>query len=529
MSKQVSKGLLAVILVIMVALLSSLGNSVSKFIENKIDGKFNLLISNENVDLESVIKDYFNKKKIPVKITYAGTLEMMNKINSGEKYDAIWASNSIWLYMLDNSSVVKSSKSTSINPIVFGIKKSLAQKLNFIGRDVYTKDILDKIVAKELNFVMNSATRTNTGASAYLGFLATLAGNPEVLTIDNLKDENLKEDIVKFLSGVERTSGSEEFLDSLLLDGKYDAVVSYESSLISLNKKLVGEGKEPFYLIYPVDGVTISDSPLAYIDNGNNKKDVFDDFQNFVLSAEFQKELENSGRRVWYGGVSNNSDNSIFNKDWGIDTTKYIMPIKYPSVSVIKEALALYQSEFRKPTHIVFCLDYSGSMYGDGNEQLIDAMKYILNFDTASLNMLQFSYKDKISIIPFATNVLGTYTTNDGTIVSELLEKIETTDTMGSTNIYGSLKKALSILNDEDTSNYNLSIVLMTDGMGNIDTFNSFKNYYNSVNKDIPIYGILFGDADASQLNEISNYTGGKVFDGRTNLLEAFKEVRGYN
>ena len=49
------------------------------------------------------------------------------------------------------------------------------------------------------------------------------------------------------------------------------------------------------------------------------------------------------------------------------------------------------------------------------------------------------------------------------------------------------------------------------------------------INKDIPIYGIMFGSANDNQLLEISKYTGGKVFDGRTNLLEAFKEVRGYN
>ena len=69
----------------------------------------------------------------------------------------------------------------------------------------------------------------------------------------------------------------------------------------------------------------------------------------------------------------------------------------------------------------------------------------------------------------------------------------------------------------------------MTDGMGNVDSFSSFKNSYDSLKKDIPVYGILFGDASDKQLLEIGSYTGGKVFDGRTDLLEAFKEVRGYN
>jgi len=45
----------------------------------------------------------------------------------------------------------------------------------------------------------------------------------------------------------------------------------------------------------------------------------------------------------------------------------------------------------------------------------------------------------------------------------------------------------------------------------------------------IPVYSIMFGSADSDQLEEIAELTHGKVFDGRSNLLEAFKTVRGYN
>ena len=57
----------------------------------------------------------------------------------------------------------------------------------------------------------------------------------------------------------------------------------------------------------------------------------------------------------------------------------------------------------------------------------------------------------------------------------------------------------------------------------------SLLAFYDIGPKDIPVYGILFGDADERQVEEITNLTGGKVFDGRTNLIEAFKTVRGYN
>ncbi len=34
----------------------------------------------------------------------------MEKINNKEKYDAVWISNSIWLYMIDNGIKITNSK-----------------------------------------------------------------------------------------------------------------------------------------------------------------------------------------------------------------------------------------------------------------------------------------------------------------------------------------------------------------------------------------------------------------------------------
>ena len=72
------------------------------------------------------VEIYAKKNNIDVSIDYAGTIEIMSKLNNGEKYDAVWCSNSIWLYMLDSKIKTTNSKSTSINPVVFGIKKSKA-------------------------------------------------------------------------------------------------------------------------------------------------------------------------------------------------------------------------------------------------------------------------------------------------------------------------------------------------------------------------------------------------------------------
>ena len=532
MDKKQKTAVIAIVLVFifLVLIFSSIFNAGENILNGLTGNYFKILSSSENKDIEPVIRKYFNDKGINVRIDYAGTIEIMDKMNNNEDYNAIWASNSIWLYMLNDSYKVIDSKSTSINPVVFGIKKSVAEKLGFIDKEVYTKDILDAIKRGDLKFVMSSATQTNTGASAYLGFLQTLAGNPEVLTSEHLKDEKLISDITDLLNGVTRTSGSDEFLEEALKKGDYDAAISYESSLINLNKSLVKDGKEPYYIIYPVDGVTISDSPLAYVNDGSSdNEEIFLDFQKYILSKEVQKELEDYGRRTWYGGDNENASGDIFNKDWGIDTSKYLLPVKYTSSAIIKEALILYQTEFRKPTHTVFCLDYSGSMYGEGNKQLVDAMDYILTEEKASKNLVQFSSKDKIDVITFDSKILDEFNTESGTDTSKLLSDIKNAEIGGSTNLYDPVIRALKILSSEDANKYNLSVILMTDGAGNSGYFSDYRRAYKALNLEIPVYAIMFGSAERYQLEEITNLANGKVFDGRSNLLGAFKEVRGYN
>ena len=289
----------------------------SNIFKNKAynDKVFKIISSSENKPLELYIRNYFAKEKVEVDIEFEDTLKIMKKINKGEKYDAVWVSNSIWLYMINNSKVsITNSKSTSINPVIFGIKKSKAESLGFINKEVYTKDIVDAIKSGKLKFSMSNPTTTNSGASAYLGILSTLAGNPEVLTESMLENQKLKDNLKSFFSGLERSSGNEDFLEELFLNGEYDAVFSYESSIININKKLKESGKETLYAIYPVDGVSVSDSPIAYMDNKNeNKKNIFDKFQSYLLSNEGQKLLSKHGRRTWYGGINKNADKTIFN------------------------------------------------------------------------------------------------------------------------------------------------------------------------------------------------------------------------
>ncbi len=497
------------------------------------DDVFRIIASTSTKKMDEHLIKYGKKNGIKVEIEHYGDLEIVNKLNSdSEDYDAVWISNSIWLYQLNNSYLTTDSKSIVIDPVVMGIKKSKAKELGFVDSKVYNKDLLESIKSGKLKYVMASVTKTNTGATSYLSFLNSLAGNPEVLTTDMLKSESLKSDLKSFFKGVERVSGDEEYLTDMFVNGKYDAMINYESSLIELNQSLVKKNKEPLYLIYPVDGVAINDMPFAYISNDatdTKNKEKFVKLQSYLRSDEAINQMEKYGYRSWYGGTNKDADKKVFNPDWGIDTTKYIKDMKYPSKKVISEAINLYIEALRKPTHVVFCLDTSGSMYNRGLSELKDAMNYILDYDTASKENLQFSDKDKITVITFNSDVDKVFDTKYGNNTKSVIEDIDSLEATGGTNIYDPSIRALKVLSKDDSNDYTKTVILMTDGYSNSGSFHDLEDYYKDHKSTVPIYSITFGNSSESQLSRIADLSNAKVFNGKDGLLAAFREVRSYN
>lgn len=525
--------IVAVVLIIFFWILVFSGNNVDSPISIFNNDDFRIIASTSTKAMDEEIIKYGKKNGINVVIEHYGDLEIVDILNDdSSNYDAVWISNSLWLYMLDNSYLTTDSKSIVIDPVVMGIRKSKAEELGFVNKDIYNKDILDAIKDNKLKYIMSSVTKTNTGATSYLSFLNSLAGSPEVLTEDMLNNDSLKNDLKDFFKGVERVSGDEDYLTTMFENGDYDAMINYESSLIELNQNLVKNKKEPLYLIYPIDGVAINDMPFAYINNeltDTAKKEKFKLLQSYLRSDEVISKMEKLGYRSWYGGTNEDVDKKIFNPDWGIDTTKYLKDMKYPSKVVITNAINLYIDALRKPTHVAFCLDVSGSMAGSGLSELQGAMSYILNKEEAGKENLQFSDTDKITIITFNNKVFDVFDTQFAINGPELIDKVSKLYANGGTNIYSPSIKALDILNKDNSEDYTKTVILMTDGQSNSGSYNELRNFYLKNNLDIPIYSITFGESDEYQLREIANLTNAKVFDGKNGLLKAFREVRSYN
>ena len=525
MKKIAVYGILAVVIAMFAGCGSRSGNAPGK-------NDFVILSGSENETLAPLLKEFGQANKMNIVMQYKGSVDIMQELSSANiAYDAVWPANSLWLALGDKNRVVKYEKSIMTSPVVFGIRKSLAEQLGFVGKDVTVSDLLAAIRNKQLTFMMTSATQSNSGASAYLGFLYALLGNPDVLTADMLDVPQLRADIKELLGGLNRSSGSSGWLKDLFLQGNYDAMVNYEAVIIETNQELVKQHKEPLYVVYPVDGIVLSDSPLGYIDRGDQKKEArFKKLQDFLLSEAAQNRILKTGRRTGFGGMMGATDPSVFNPEWGVQAERILSPLTIPAANVIEAALNMYQTEFRKPSLTVYCLDFSGSMKGEGDKQLKQAMTLLLNQEQAKTNLLNASNDDVTIILPFNNDIIATWEAqgNDPQILNGLLQNVLNQQPGGGTNIYLPAALGLEKMLKMPLDKYVPAIILMTDGKSD-GQYRDFADIWQQAGVDIPVFSIMFGDAESGQLDALANLTRGRVFDGRQDLVKAFRTAKGYN
>lgn len=188
---KIIKKIFAVVIAAAIAL-TSCGCSSSS---GKSGGKtLKILSGSENKELEPILEECKKSTGVDIEMTYKGSVDIMQELkNSAPDYDAVWTASSLWISMGDDKHIVKHNQSISTSPVIFGIKKSVAEQLGFTSGEVSVKDILSAIKDGKLKFCMTSATQSNSGASAYIGFLYALLGKTTALTNDDLNNPELKE------------------------------------------------------------------------------------------------------------------------------------------------------------------------------------------------------------------------------------------------------------------------------------------------------------------------------------------------
>jgi Ca-activated chloride channel family protein len=504
--------------------------------EQKQPIDFKIVSGSENTVIEPIVQTYCHDHGMNCTFEYKGSLDIGADLAPGASSDAdaVWPAASLWIDLFDTGRKVKKLKSISQSPVILGVRMAKAKELGWTEHPVATRDIVQAVKDGKLKFLMTSATQSNSGASAYLAMLAVLVGQPDVIEPGDLDDPKLQDDIKLLLSGVERSSGSSGWLKDLFLAGRpgpefaeYDAMWNYEAVIKETNDALAQKsGGEKLWAVYPADGVFVSDSPLGFIDRGRGAdvEKAFDDLQAYLESPDAQQKIAQLGRRVALSGTSAKAE-----PDWNFDPARMVNSVRTPAPDVIQAALALYQDTLRRPSLTAFCLDYSGSMQGDGENQVRDAMHFLLTPGEAAKVLVQWTPRDKMNVLIFNGMVEDTRA-GDGTPASQatLLDFVNGKKADGGTNMYACIRQAAQWIDQQpDRDHYLPAILVMTDGKSDAET--GFEDQWRASGEAIPIFGITFGDADKSQLDKLADLSRARVFDGRKDLQAAFRAARGYN
>jgi Ca-activated chloride channel family protein len=488
---------------------------------------FTILAGSELKDLEGAIVSAASAAGVDVKMSYAGTLDIVERINAGERFDAILPPNGAYPALALQTKPLAREK-LFYSRIALGVKAAKAAELGWNARPPGWAEIARAAGAGQLRYAMTNATSSNTGMSALFAVASALAGKTEDLQAQDVDAKTLK----AFLSGQKLTAGSSGWLAEAYIKNPsaIDAMVNYEAVILRANAKLAPADK--LTLIYPRDGMISADYPLMLLNA--DKRDAYTKLVATLKAAPFQRDaLSAAFLRPANPEVA--ASPAL--------PSAAVAELAFPNrLDVIDAVLGAYQAQWRKPATSIFVLDLSGSMNGERLASMRDALKLLSGADassaaaTASARYSAFQSRERVVLITFSSKVSAPVwvrfeADQIDAARAELRRQADAMVADGGTAIYSALAAAEDLAGEELAREPDrfVSIVLLTDGESNaglkVDEFRA--RYANAI--PARIFPILFGEGNVAEMQQIAELSGGREFDGRKfQLGQVFKEIRGY-
>ncbi|MFJ4672570.1 substrate-binding domain-containing protein [Kitasatospora purpeofusca] len=251
-----------------------------------------VLASAELTDLRPVLDELRRATGITLQMEYGGTVSASDLIGSGrtDRHDLAWLSSDRWLRLnlkAAGGTGAPPSTRTMMSPLVLGVKRSTAERLWHGGgqQPPSWADIAGAAERGQLRYAMTDPTVAHSGLAALVAVATAGAGTGEAL-----RPEDVAQDRVRgFLAGRTLSAPSSHALvDGYLAhQDDTDAVIAYESDLLALG----GDGRlrEPLDLVYPQDGIVLSDYPLLLLDPA--KRAAYDRVLAWLLAPAVQKKI----------------------------------------------------------------------------------------------------------------------------------------------------------------------------------------------------------------------------------------------
>ena len=487
-----------------------------------------ILAGSELKELEPDIKGAARTVGLTVQVSYSRTLDMVDRINAGESFDAILPPNGAYPVLALTRKPLAREK-LFYSRVALGVKSSKARALGWDRRAPTWSDVVQAVKEHKLVYAMTNPTSSNTGMSALFAVASAIAKKTEDLSADEVDRDKLKD----FLAGQKLTAGSSGWLAEAYVrdEARLDGLVNYEAVLLRLNQQ---PGLEPLTIIYPHDGVISADYPLMLL--SETKRQAFERLVGALRSDAFQ--AGPVARMYLRPSNPNVSRSASLPGD-------AVAELSFPNrLEVIDAVLAAYQSELRRPATSIYLLDVSGSMRGKRIEQVKNALEVLTGAEGNSVTarFVRFQRRERVVLVPFSSSPAepARFALEDAESEADSYQALRNyaaaLQAHGGTAIYSALATAYVIANQELAREPDrvVTVVLLTDGENTLGpSYEDFRLRFERAQGNgmqrVPTFPILFGEASSTELDEIARLTGGRAFDGRhANLATVFKEIRGY-
>ncbi|SCG39476.1 vWA domain-containing protein [Micromonospora inositola] len=506
-------------------------------------GTLRLVAGSEQASVvDTTVKPWCASRHYTCQVTLKGSVDQARLLAAGSAdYDAYWFASSVFLQLGDRASALRDVQPMFLTPVVFAAWRSEMDKLGFAGRsDVPIADILRAVESGRTKVWITNPTQSNSGATVLFGFLNYFAGNGPgtPLTQQQLDSPAVEQGVSRFVKAMDQTPPSTGTLmtECLAHADQCRAMFTYEDLVIEKNAELVKAGREPLLVAYPKGSLAVSDAPLGFLPQAGNDDAhrIFTELQDHLLKDPgAQATLLKLGRRpaAGVGLTLDKPDPAVFNPAWGIKGTINEQAIQFPSAPVIQAALDRYQTRYRRPVAVYYCLDGSGSMGdNDGWTGIQAAAGQIFDPDQAALNFLQTHPKDSTTVSIFNDDLAGgspwTVQGNDPTALRGLQGKVTGYRPDGGTDMYACLLRAADELARPQADDRKRLVVLMTDGQSKSRRRGEALSALTAAG--VPVVAIAFGrDADPRQLKEVAEATHG-TFVRQDDLVAALRQAAGY-
>jgi Ca-activated chloride channel family protein len=483
-----------------------------------------VLAGSELKEIESALVAAARKVDVDLRLSYAGTLEIVDRVNAGERFDAVLPPNGAYPMLALQSKPLAREK-LFYSRVALGVKRSKAQSLGWDRRVPTWGDVAQAAQDGRFNYAMTNPTSSNTGMSALFAVASSGAGKTEDLSLADVHRDLL----TRFLKGQKFTAGSSGWLsDAYLRDqDKLDGIVNYEAVLMRLNDR--HELTDKLAIVYPADGVISADYPLLLLNDA--RRPAYQRIVEVVRSREFQ-----AGPVATAYLRPSNPDAPLAS---GLGTQP-VAELSFPNnLAVIDAVLSAYQSELRQPATSIYLLDTSGSMKGERIAGLRHALEYLTGAGGNDMlaRMARFQSRERVILLPFSEHVASptavefTSAGNHDQEADAIRAFARELHASGGTAIFSAIEQAYAIASHERARDPDrlVTVVLLTDGENHdgID-FPTLERRLRGA--DVPrTFPILFGEGRSAELEQLARLSGGRVFDGRTGALTAvFREIRGY-